>query len=158
MHLARGMRRRNVERGEIIVVGLDLRAFGDGETHIAEDLHDLVVDLGQRMDPPARLAARGKREVEALFHQAARQLDFAERGFARGNRGGHAVLEAVDRGAPRFALLRAHCAEGFEELGDAALLAEGADAHLFERGFVARGLDCAEEALFEVCESVRHRL
>ena len=44
------MLRRNVERGEIVEVGLDVRAFGDGEAHIGEDLGDLVGDLTHRVD------------------------------------------------------------------------------------------------------------
>ena len=50
------MLRRNVKRGEIVEVGLDVRSLGDREAHIGEDLGDLVGDLGNRVD-----AAFGKR-------------------------------------------------------------------------------------------------
>ena len=46
--LPRRMLGRNVERGEIVEVGLDVGALGDRETHIGEDLGDLVGDLADR--------------------------------------------------------------------------------------------------------------
>jgi hypothetical protein len=52
VHLAGRMAIGKVERGEIVVVGLDVRAFGDGEAHVGEDGGDLVDDLGDRVDPP----------------------------------------------------------------------------------------------------------
>ena len=59
--LPRRMLGRNVERGEIVEVGLDVRAFGDREAHIGEDLGDLVGDLAHRVD-----AALGERALRAL--------------------------------------------------------------------------------------------
>ena len=50
MILPRGMLGRDVERGEIVEVGLDVGAFGDREAHIGEDLGDLVDHLADRVD------------------------------------------------------------------------------------------------------------
>ena len=59
---------RDVELGEVEVVGLDVRAFGDGEAHVGEDLDDLVADLADRMDASVRQRPEphGQRHVGAL--------------------------------------------------------------------------------------------
>ena len=59
MHLARRVAGGEVQRREIVVVGLDVRPFGDREAHIGEDGGDLVDHLPDRMDaapsrPPSR--------------------------------------------------------------------------------------------------------
>ena len=61
VHLARRMVRRDVEGGEIVEVVLDVRPFGDGEAHLAEDGDDLVDGLADRMDAALgfRAAAAG---------------------------------------------------------------------------------------------------
>ena len=58
---------------------------------------------------------------------------------ARGERLGHPVLGEVDRRTLCLALVRRHLAEGREQRGDRALLAERCDADGFERGLVAGG-------------------
>ena len=62
------MLRRNIECGEIVEVGLDVRAFGDREAHIGEDLGDLVGDLAHRVDAALgkRTFAHGKRDIGPL--------------------------------------------------------------------------------------------
>ena len=44
---------RDVERLEIVPVGLDVGPFGDRETHVGEDRDDLLGDLADRMDAPS---------------------------------------------------------------------------------------------------------
>ena len=50
MHLARRMAVREIQRGEVVVVGLDIRTFGDREAHVGEDRGELVPHLAERMD------------------------------------------------------------------------------------------------------------
>ena len=50
VHLARRMAGREVELGEIVVVALDVRPFGDREAHVGEDRGQLVEHLADRMD------------------------------------------------------------------------------------------------------------
>jgi hypothetical protein len=72
VHLAGRMAFGEVQRGEIVVVGLDVRPFGDGEAHVAEDRGDLVDHLADRMDA-ARSAgdwAHRQRHVERLGGEA----------------------------------------------------------------------------------------
>jgi hypothetical protein len=67
--VARGMVRREVERLEIVVVGLDLGAFADGIAHRFEDGDDLVHHAQHRMlDADGTLDA-GQSDVEAVGGQ-----------------------------------------------------------------------------------------
>jgi hypothetical protein len=86
VHLAGRMAVGKVQRGEIVVVGLDIRTFGDGEAHVGEDGGDLVDDLGDRVDAAA-LGRRG----------AHRQADID--GFARQPFGDGGVASSVLRAA-----------------------------------------------------------
>ena len=52
VHLPRRMAFGEVERGEVVVVGLDVRTFGDREAHVGEDRGQLVDHLADRMDAP----------------------------------------------------------------------------------------------------------
>ena len=50
MLLPRGMFGRDIERGEVVEILLDMGTFGDRETHLAKDRNDLVNRLADRMD------------------------------------------------------------------------------------------------------------
>ncbi len=54
MHLPRRVAFGEVERGEVVVVGLDVRPFGDGKPHIGEDGGDLVHHLADRVNASDR--------------------------------------------------------------------------------------------------------
>ena len=86
VHLARGMAGRGVRLGEIVVVALDVRPFGDRKTHLGENRGDFVHHLADRMDAARFDAAQGNRqrdverfalelslEAGALEHLAARR-------------------------------------------------------------------------------------
>ena|GEM_PF-6283577 len=68
VHLPRRVAFGEVERGEIVEVGLDVRAFGDGEAHIGEDRGYFVDYLAHRMDAPAlqRVLAHWQRHVRLV--------------------------------------------------------------------------------------------
>jgi hypothetical protein len=72
VHLARRMADGEVERGEIVVVGLDIRPFGDGKAHVAEDRGDLVDDLADRVDAAALGRRLTHRQVTSIFSAARR--------------------------------------------------------------------------------------
>ena len=138
--LPRRMLGRNVELGEVEIVGLDVRTFGDGEAHVGEDLDALVVDLADGMDAAVGDGAEAnrQRDVGALVREPLRQGLAFQRSLARLQRVADARLELVDRLAEALALLRRQRAELLHQLGDAALLAEHGDAHLLDRGEIAR--------------------
>ena len=66
--LPRRMVGRNVEAFEIIVVGFDVRPFGDGKAHVGKDLGDLVENLADRVNASFRQRPEPhrQRDVRAL--------------------------------------------------------------------------------------------
>ncbi len=64
VHVHRRVVGREVERGEVVPLGLHLRAHGHGETETAEDLHDLVYHPGHGMLGSNPAATRGHAEVD----------------------------------------------------------------------------------------------
>ena len=130
--LPRRMLGRDVELGEVEIVGLDVGPFGDGKAHVAEDLGHLVPHLADGMDAPVlqRPEPHGQRDVGLLGGETRRQRAAAP-GRPCGLRApADALLETVDRLPEGLALLGRHLAERRHQLGDAPLLAERADAHL----------------------------
>ena len=63
-----GWSAREIELGEIVVVGLDVGAFGDGKTHIGENRGQFVDHLADRVDAAdlGRRFAHRQRDVDAL--------------------------------------------------------------------------------------------
>ena len=137
---------REVELGEIVVVGLDVGPFGDGEAEVGEDGGDLVEHLADRMDAagldPRR--AHRQRDVERFRLQPRFERGGLQHRAAGGERLRHLVLQRVDLGPGRAPLVRRHLAERRQQRGDGAFLAERGDAHGFERRLVRRGGDGGE--------------
>ena len=93
--LARRMFGRNVQRREVVEIGLDMGAFGDGETHLAEDCDHLVDGLADRVDTAFGLRTSRQRNVDAVLGKAGIQRRGFENLFSRVNRGGDGVLDRV---------------------------------------------------------------
>ena len=108
VHLARRMAFGEVQRGEIVIVGLDIRTFGDRETHIAEDRGDLVDHLADRMDAAAlgRRLPHRQRHIDLFGGEPRGDRGILQFGLARAERLGDAVLQAVDGRALGLPLLR----------------------------------------------------
>ena len=64
VHVHRRMVGREVEREEVVPLGLDLGPDGDGEAEPPEDLDDLVDDAGDRVLGPDPAPARRHGEIE----------------------------------------------------------------------------------------------
>ncbi len=141
MHLARRMLFREVERGEVMEVVFDVRAFGHFEAHVGEDGDHFVHDLERRVD--AALGARRGRQgqVDALLFQALGQVSGFEVRLAGVQHGLHGIAHRIDGRARGLALLRRQGAERLEQAGDAAGLAQRGDADGVERGQVVGGFD-----------------
>ena len=159
VHLARRMAGREVELGEIVVVALDVRPFGDGEAHLGEDRGDLVHHLADRMDAPGLDAGQGdrQRDVERLALELRLERRALEHRAPRRERFRDLILQRIDRRALRFALVRRKLAERGEQRGDRSLLAERGDARRLKRAFVARAVDRGERLPFKGGK-VRHSL
>ena len=122
--LPRGMLRRDVERGEVMEIVLDMRPFGNGEAHLAEDRDQLVDRLADRMDAAVVLGLHRQGDVDAFLRQPPIErralvllLGFAERGLDH-------ALELVERGAARLALVGSERAERLEQAGELAVATE----------------------------------
>ncbi len=125
---------REVERGEVVVVGLDLRTFRHREAERGEDLDDLFGHPGERMDRPRQRAPAGQREVGPVRREglpALLGLQGLEAGRDRG----------LDRGLGPVRLLAhlrpvrgGNAAERPQQRGELARAAEHADADLLEVG------------------------
>ena len=149
VHLPCRMALGEIQFCKVVVVGLDVGAFGDRKTHIGEDRRQLIHHLAERMDPPRfrRRLAQRQGDVDGLGGKAGVQCRRFQDLAARGERLGDRILGEIDRRALRLALLRRHLAEGREQRRDRALLAERGDANGFQRGFVASGGDISEDGL-----------
>ena len=86
---------RNVELGEVEIVRLDVRSFGDSEAHVGEDLDALVVDLAHGMDAAVGDGAEAnrQRDVGALAGEALREDVAFQRTLARFERLADACFE-----------------------------------------------------------------
>ena len=154
VHVPRRMARREIEQGEIVLVGLDVGSFRDRESHVGEDRREFVVHLRQRMHAAhfgGRLAHR-QGDVDRLGIEPRIERLRLEQFLAGNDRGAHLVFQPVDERPMLLALLGAHRAEPLQQLGDRPLLAERGDPHAFERGFIRRGGDGGEDPRFELAE------
>ena len=127
------MRFRNVERGEIIPVGLDLRAGGHGEAQIGEDFRQLVHHLRHRMHGTSRSHRRGQAHVDAFPGQLRIERRAFQRILARLNGIGHRAARTLDDRPLRLALFGAHLAQRLQLFADLALLAQRGHADRFQR-------------------------
>ena len=152
VHVARRMVFREIELGEIVVVGLDVRPFGDGKAHVGEDRGQFVDHLGDRMDAAdlGRRLAHRQGDVDALGVEARFERRVLERLAARGERCVDAILQPVDQRPLGLALVRRQRAERLQQRGERAALAESCDARRFERRVVAGGGDVGENLLLEL--------
>ena len=69
MHLPRRMLGRDIERGKIMEIVLDMRPFGDFEIHRRENFHHFFQNLCERVDAPFRLGLDRQCDIEFVFRQ-----------------------------------------------------------------------------------------
>ena len=135
---ARGVVRRRVERGEVVVVQLDFRAFRDVIAEADEDVGDLAHHLVDEVDVTRRAPASRQRHVDRLRGdprlQGGRAEDPAPLVQRRFERGSDLVRDL----AHRWPLLCRQPAEAAEDRRERALLAEVRHAHGLESREVAR--------------------
>src|SRR5262249_2711190 len=154
VHLAGRMALRDVELGEVEVVGLDIGSFRDRKAHVGEDRGQLVDHPADRMDATqlgGRFAYR-QRNVDRFGIETLIERLIAERLLAVDERGGHSVLESVNQGPLRLALLRRHRAERAQQRGYRSVLPEGRDANDLDRGLVGSARNFAKELLFKLLD------
>ncbi len=158
MLLPGGVFRRDVQRVEVVPVGLDLRTFGHRESHIGEDRGDFLRDLRHRMDSPLPPGPPRQRHVEPLGLQPLVQCRIAEGRLLRAQRGVDLILQPVERSPRRLPHRRLHLPQLAHLQRNLALLAKGRHAQLFQRGLVGRGADAGQVARLEGIQSVHRGL
>ena len=143
--------RRDVELGEVVVVRLDVGAFGDGEAHVAEDLDDLVVDLRHGMDTPIgqRTEPHRQGDVDLLGGEPLSEGGLLQIGLARVERVAHARLDGVDGLPEGLALVGGNLPSSAINSETLALAAERCDTHLLERRQVTCNGNLRDQRLFE---------
>jgi len=141
VHVARGMIRREIQLGEIVIVGFDIRPFGDGETHFREDRREFIHDLRDRMYASLLFRTRQHRQSDVdLFGGEPRlELLLLQDHTPLGQSLGDLILDRIDGRALHLALLRRHLAERRQQGRYAAFLAERGDPHGFQRAFIRGG-------------------
>ena len=135
-----------VERVEAMILVLDLRPVGDGETDFAERADDVVGDLRERMQFAERAAASGQREIRRLFRQRGLQFQFLA---ARRERGFEFHLGGVDEFAGGGLFFLGERAELFHQRGELAVRPDPRALGLFQRGEVGRGFEFGQRGLFQ---------
>ena len=114
---------RHRERLEGVPVGLDLRALGDGEAELREDVDQLEADLGQQVQVTGGDRARRQGQVDRAREVGA-AARVGQRGEARLHRGGDGVLHPVRGLADPRPIGRRQLAELLHHRRDLPLLAE----------------------------------
>ena len=137
LRVARRVVLRNVERLEVVVVGLDLRAFGHREAHAEEDLLDLFEHLGQRVELAERRGPAGHRHVELFERELLVEQGRLDRGGALLDERLDARTHLVGELPDLRALLGRELAHLLEDDGELPLLAEVFDPQVVERLEVA---------------------
>src|SRR3989442_1248760 len=135
---------RDVERLEVVVVGLDLGPVDDREAQAGEDRHDLVVDARERVEHASRRTPARQCQIEPRARPLGAALRFQRLGQALFEESLEDALGLVRRRADERPLLGGERAERAEELGQDALAAEEPDAGLLELG--GRAIELASSA------------
>ena len=138
---AGGMVRRDVQRAEIVPVGLDIEALADAETHGAEDRRHLLHGAADRVDETVQAGRRRQADIDALGGELGLDLRLFELRAPRVDRGGQLVLEPVERGPTLAPLLGGGGTECFQQLCERPLLAERGHAHRVPCTQVWRGFE-----------------
>ena len=141
--LPRRMLGWDVEGGEIVEVGLNVRPLGDPEAHVGKYFGDLVSDLADWMDATLcqRTFADRERHVGALAGELRPESCAGQHLAPRFERRDDAFFQTVDCLAVILALFRGQRSQPPHQLGDAALSPERGNPHLFELAKIGSARD-----------------
>ena len=155
--LARRVLEGDVKRGEIVEILLDMRAFGDRETHFAKDRHDLVDRLADRMKPPCGGEGHREGRIGALTGEPLFERGPPEPRGGLAERRRDAVLGGVQRGAGAPALFRLERAQFAHRQGERPTPSEHPDTQLLQRFRGRCGGDLGKDRIrreVEICHSI----
>lgn len=142
---------QEIQCREVVIVGLDVRTFGDRETHIREDGGDFIDDLADRMDTATfgRRLAHRQADIHRFRLQPGGDGRILQRVLALADKVGDFGLQLVDGSATGLALLRRHAAKRLQKLRNRALLAERGDAHGLDGRLIGSGGDLRHQLRFQ---------
>ncbi|HLQ58477.1 MAG TPA: hypothetical protein VK113_03100, partial [Gemmatimonadales bacterium] len=122
-----------VQRVEVVALGLGFRPDRAREAQLAEDVADLVHDLSDEVQPAAPLAPAGHREIEPCERGgAALQIGLAPVDGAL-----EVALQRVGLGADALARLRIETGKGLQDFSEGtSLAAQELGFELLETSFV----------------------
>jgi hypothetical protein len=123
----------DIQRLEVVVVGLDLRGLRDLEAHAAQDLDAFVDGLRDRMQRSDRGRPTRQRDVDALALQRLGELALAHDGLAFRERLLERALDEVGGAADRAAFLGRQPAHASQQVGQGAFPTQVGDAPVLQR-------------------------
>ena len=147
---------RNVERGKIVEIILDVGTLGDRKSHLAEDGDDLIHGLADRMHAAFGLRQRRQGDIDAVGLEFVFQFHSFEHGTPRFNGGGDLLLEKIAVLTFLLAPLRGNLSELLQQQRDLAGLAKRADLHGVERRCRRRRCGLIQPFLAARVEFVAH--
>ena len=157
LDVAGGVALGQVERLEVVPVGLDLGPFLDRVTDALEDHLQLPPDLAQDVGVPALERRRREGDVDRLGLGQRVKPAALELGRALGDGGRDRLLGGVPGLPEDGTLLGGHAAQVGEDLGQPALAAEVVDADLLQLGLAARPGHGGEGGPLQVLHLVGHQ-
>ena len=98
---------------------------------------------------PGRFRANRQSDIDALEGEPRIESFFLEMRFAGGNCLCHPVAQRVEERTVRFALIRAHAAQGLQQVADRTFFAERGDAYGFQRRFIGRVCNGVQDLTLE---------
>ncbi len=146
LRVARGVRARDVEQVEVVVLVLQLRALGDIEAHAAEDLLHFADELVDEVQVAAVLRRQLQRHVQAVGGPKRPALGVGQGLAASVDDAGECLLPVVELLPQAHALLRGSGAQRLHgEREGAGLAAEYLLLQCVERGRVHGVVDARLE-------------
>jgi hypothetical protein len=125
--IACGVAFRKIQFGEVVIVGLDVGAFGDRKTHVGENSRQFIGHLADRMYTATfrRCFPHRQRHIDGFGVKPCIKCCGGELVFCREDRRGDAVLQSIDGRALSPALFRRHRTKRLEQCRDRTTLSEG---------------------------------
>ncbi len=148
---------RVVERGEVVVVVLDLGALQDPVSEADHHVLDLAGRAGDQVQVPGRGRGRpGQGDVDPILGEAALELGRVEVGGAGLEQRLERLAGAVGAASDRPPLLLGEARDPAQDRGQLGFAAEVADPQLLELGGAPRGLDRGGGLGSYLLDTVKH--
>ncbi|MNZ49220.1 hypothetical protein D3C78_669810 [compost metagenome] len=151
VHFAGRMAFGEIQRREVVIVGLDVRTFGDREPHIREDGSNFIDDLAYGMNATAlgRRLTNRQADIHRFRFQPGGNGGVLQRVLTLADEVGDFGLELVDGSAPGLALFRRHAAKRLQKLRNRAFLAKCGNTHGLDGRLISGGGDLRHQLRFQ---------